>query len=88
MMEQLEVCQVDIIDFAPGHASADDADGRTARLTALAVQAFGNRDQAMRWLRRPQREFGGVAPLEMMETEAAARQVELILTQLFAQRDH
>lgn len=71
-----------VIDFQPRQAAADDADRRTARLTALAVKVFGNRDQAMRWLRRPRRDFGGVSPLEMMETEAAAKQVELILAQL------
>ena len=71
-----------VINFLPKPASTDDADRRTARLTALAVKVFGNRDQAMRWLRRPRREFGGVSPLEMAETEAAARQVELILAQL------
>jgi putative toxin-antitoxin system antitoxin component (TIGR02293 family) len=60
-------------------APGDAADARVARLTALALQAFGNRDRAMRWLRRPRREFGGVSPLEMMESEAAARQVEALL---------
>lgn len=79
---------MDIIDFVPRHASDDAADARTARLTALAVAAFGNEDKAMRWLRRPLREFGGVAPLDMVETEAAARQVELMLAQRLALRDH
>lgn len=71
-----------VINFLPKQAPLDDADRRSARVTALALRVFGNREQAMRWLRRPRREFGGVAPLEMMETEAAARQVELILAQL------
>lgn len=57
----------------------DETDLRTARLTALAVKVFGSRDRAMRWLRRPRREFGGISPLEMMETEAAATQVEALL---------
>ena len=65
-----------------GTPAQSDADLRIARLTALAIQAFRNRDKAMRWLRRPRREFGGACPLEMMETEAAARQVELLLRQL------
>lgn len=79
---------MDIIDFVPRHASSDDADARTARLTALAVEVFGTRDRAMRWLRQPLREFGGVAPLDMVETAAAARQVELMLAQRLALRDH
>lgn len=67
---------------------ADDADGRRVeRLCALAERAFGGRERALRWLRRPRREFGGVSPLEMMETPAAARQVEAILVQLAAERD-
>lgn len=71
-----------VVNFLPKQTPTDDADRRTARLTALAVKVFGNRDKAMRWLRRPRREFGDVSPLEMMETEAAAAQVELILAQL------
>ncbi len=68
---------------ADGAATPGDAaDARVARLTALALKAFGNRDRAMRWLRRPRREFGGVSPLEMMESAAAARQVEALLLAL------
>ena len=58
------------------------ADARIARLSALAERAFASRERAQRWLRRPQREFGGTAPLEMMETPAAARQIESFLQQL------
>jgi hypothetical protein len=35
----------------------------------------------MRWLRRPRREFGGISALEMMDSEAGARQVEILLRQ-------
>ena len=70
------------IDWVGGPAPAEDADVRVARLTVLAIKVFGSRDKATRWLRRPRREFGGVSPLEMMETEAAARQVEMLLRQL------
>jgi putative toxin-antitoxin system antitoxin component (TIGR02293 family) len=55
---------------------------RIARLTGLAVKVLGSADKAARWLRRPRREFGGVSPLEMMETAAASRQVESLLRQL------
>lgn len=64
----------------------DDADQRTERLTALAIAALGSRERARRWLQRPRREFGGAAPLEMVETPAAARQVETLLRQLLADR--
>lgn len=70
------------IKLVPAQPAMDESDARIERLTALAVKVFGNRDRAMRWLHRPRREFGGVSPLEMMETEAAAAQVEAILTDL------
>jgi len=57
----------------------DPTDRRIARLTALAIEAFGRQDQAWRWLRRPLREFGELSPLDMMESEAGARQVEDLL---------
>ncbi len=60
----------------------DATERRIARLTALATKVLGSADKAGRWLRRPRREFGGASPLEMMETAAAARQVELLLRQL------
>lgn len=63
-------------------SDTDAADARITRLSALAELAFASRERAQRWLRRPQREFGGIAPLEMMETPAAARQVEIFLRQL------
>ena len=52
---------------------------RIARLTQLAEDVFRRKGKAERWLRRPQRELGGICPLEMMETPAGARQVESML---------
>ena len=74
------------IELAGQPTLIDAADLRVARLSALAVQVFGSQIKAQRWLRRPRREFGGISPLEMMETEAAARQVENILRQLEAEK--
>lgn len=71
-----------IVGKEGGRSETDAADARIARLSALAERAFAGRERAQRWLRRPLREFGGVAPLEMMETPAAARQVESLLRQL------
>lgn len=68
-------------------APIDATDLRIARVSALAVKVFGNQDRATRWLRRPRREFGGISPLEMMETEAAARQVEALLQQIDDERE-
>ena len=60
---------------------ADPDDARIARLTRLAREVFRREDRAARWLGRPLRELGGISPLEMMETPAGARQVELLLLQ-------
>jgi len=67
------------IEWMEGKDRGDATDRRVTRLTALAITAFGRQDQAQRWLRRPMREFGELSPLEMMESEAGARQVEAIL---------
>lgn len=75
------------IELVEIRRSLDAADRRVERLTALALRAFGNREKALRWLRRPRREFGGVAPLDMMETEAAAGQVEALLVDLARNRE-
>lgn len=57
----------------------DETDRRIARLTQLARDVFRRKDKAERWLRRPRRDLGDISPLEMMETPAGARQVELML---------
>jgi len=72
--------------FPAGAPPVDAADVRVDRVTALAQAVFGSRERADRWLRRPRREFGGTAPLDMLETEAAARQVEDLLHQFADER--
>lgn len=67
------------IRFLDRPAASDPVEARTARLTALAVRVFRSEHKAMRWLNRPRTEFGGVAPLEMMDTPAGGRQVEMLL---------
>lgn len=57
----------------------DETDRRIARLTQLAHEVFRRQDKAERWLRRPRRDLGDISPLEMMETPAGARQVEMML---------
>ena len=72
-----------VIPLEPAEATddGDSIDRRIAELTRLAHKVFRREDKAARWLRRPLRELGGISPLEMMETPAGARQVELILLQ-------
>jgi putative toxin-antitoxin system antitoxin component (TIGR02293 family) len=46
---------------------------------AMAHDFLGGRERATSWLKRPNRALGGVAPVEAMDTELGARQVENIL---------
>ena len=52
---------------------------RLARLMAIANEYLGSKERAIRWLKRPNRALGGVAPVAAIDTELGARQVENIL---------
>lgn len=52
---------------------------RVARVAAMAEEALGGREQAVRWLHRPNRGLGNAVPLEQLDTEIGARQVEDLL---------
>lgn len=52
---------------------------RLARLFALAEHFLGDRDRGVAWLKRPNRALGGAIPLEIIDTESGARQVEEVL---------
>jgi len=52
---------------------------RLARIVALATESLGENDRALRWLKRPNRALGGVTPVEAIDTELGARQVENVL---------
>jgi putative toxin-antitoxin system antitoxin component (TIGR02293 family) len=52
---------------------------RLARIVALANEYLGDHERAMRWLKRPNRALGGVAPVTAIDTELGARQVENVL---------
>jgi putative toxin-antitoxin system antitoxin component (TIGR02293 family) len=52
---------------------------RLARILALAKQYIGDGETAARWLRRPSRALGGNVPLELLDTEPGAREVENVL---------
>jgi putative toxin-antitoxin system antitoxin component (TIGR02293 family) len=52
---------------------------RLARLVAIASDYLGDQERARRWLKRPNRALGGIAPVATIDTEAGARQVENIL---------
>lgn len=75
-MSTYHVIPIQPADEADGD---DETDRRIARLTQLAREVFRRQDKAERWLRLPRRDLGDISPLEMMETPAGARQVELML---------
>ncbi len=52
---------------------------RLARIIALADEFLGDHERAVRWLKRPNRALGGVAPVAALDTELGARQIENIL---------
>jgi putative toxin-antitoxin system antitoxin component (TIGR02293 family) len=52
---------------------------RLARIVALANEHLGGHDRAIHWLKRPNQALGGIAPVEAIDTELGARQVENIL---------
>jgi putative toxin-antitoxin system antitoxin component (TIGR02293 family) len=52
---------------------------RLARIVALANEFLGDHQRAMRWLKRPNRALGGVAPVAAIDTEPGSRQVENVL---------
>jgi len=60
---------------------ADESDRlyRLARVAARAVEVLGNAEVAGRWLRHSNRALGGVVPLDLLDTEIGAQQVEEIL---------
>jgi len=52
---------------------------RVARVLAEAEEAFGSREKASIWLRRPTDIFGGESPLQVLDTDEGARKVETLL---------
>jgi len=52
---------------------------RLARLYAQAVEMIGDEEKAARWLDTPNRALGGERPLDQVDTDLGARQVEDIL---------
>lgn len=64
--------------------SLDESDrlARVARFYELAVKVFGNATDGREWLTFPIDRFGGRTALQMLRTDAGARQVEELLYQI------
>lgn len=52
---------------------------RVARVLAAAEETFGSQEKAGAWLRRPTRALAGETPLDLLDTEEGAREVETLL---------
>jgi len=52
---------------------------RVARVLAAAEETFGSREKAGTWLRRPTTALAGECPLELLDTDEGAREVETLL---------
>jgi putative toxin-antitoxin system antitoxin component (TIGR02293 family) len=67
-----------------GRLSAEESDRlvRLGRILALAEQVLGDRAKAARWLRQPNRALGRIVPLQHVDTDIGAREVETILLRI------
>lgn len=52
---------------------------RVARIVALAEDTFGTRPKADTWLRRPTAALADERPLDLLDTDEGAREVETLL---------
>jgi len=52
---------------------------RVARVIAAAEETFGSREKAGTWLRRPPTALAGESPLDLLDTDEGAREVETLL---------
>ncbi len=52
---------------------------RMGAVTRMAIEVFENEDAAINWMRQPNRVFGDVAPLDLMDTEPGATSVRQVL---------
>ncbi len=49
---------------------------------ALAGESLADHGRAIRWLKRPNRALGGIAPIAALDTELGAREVENLIGRL------
>ncbi len=64
-----------------GTLTAEQSDRllRVARVLAAAEETLGHRDKAAAWLRRPTQALAGECPLDLLDTDEGAREVETLL---------
>ena len=64
-----------------GRLSPEESDrlARIGRILAMAEEVLGDSARAARWLGKPNRALGGVVPLQHLDTDLGARDVETVL---------
>ncbi len=62
--------------------SESDRTMRVARVFAKAVDTFGTTEEASRWLQEPNLALAGDVPLDLLETDAGSKSVEVILLRI------
>lgn len=60
-------------------AAESDRTVRLARVYATAVEMIGDADKAAKWLRTPNRALAGEVPIDQLDTDLGAKEVENIL---------
>ncbi|WP_294532190.1 antitoxin Xre/MbcA/ParS toxin-binding domain-containing protein [uncultured Rhodoblastus sp.] len=67
-----------------GTLTAEQSDRllRVARIIAAADEVFGHAEKADAWLRRATSALSGEKPLDLLDTEEGAREVETLLTRI------
>ena len=63
---------------------SDESDrlSRLARVTSRAIDVLGREENALAWLRHPNRALGGATPLRYLSTDLGAMRVEAILSHI------
>jgi len=60
-------------------AAESDRTVRLARVYAVAVEMIGNAEKATQWLSTPNRALSGAVPIDELDTDLGAKEVENIL---------
>jgi putative toxin-antitoxin system antitoxin component (TIGR02293 family) len=60
-------------------AAESDRTVRFARVYATAIEMIGDRDKAAQWLQTPNRALRGEVPIDQLDTDLGAKEVENIL---------
>ena len=60
-------------------AAATERVFRMSIVARMAIDVFEDQEAAIAWMRQPNRAFGDVAPLELMDTEPGAVAVKQVL---------